>query len=129
MNRGRFRTTVLSQELLGPLREHPPNFTTLPFYSWNAHGIVGRRLVPHPRNDRSFGALIDGNSLGTGNSPAADRRCVIGHSTGELSSNFFMSRMKIEEAEHRVKKVVDILGVSLLSATNIGSLAFGILLG
>jgi len=39
--------------------------------------------VPHPGDDGSFGTLLNGDSLGSGDRAAPDRGGVIGHRTGK----------------------------------------------
>jgi len=65
---------------LGEIGAHLP---TGAFHARDAHVVVFRGLVAHPRDDRVLRALLDGDALGSGDRPAANGRRVGGDRRGE----------------------------------------------
>src|SRR5262249_51198453 len=120
-----FPTLIPFQQLLGAPGQHSTDFPTLPLHPWNHHAVVPGGLVAHPGNDGSFGPLLDGDSLGPGHCPRANRRGMIGDSTGQSVSEIGVILMKAQERHDRPVKVFDVLGVGLLTAAGIGFLLLG----
>src|SRR5688572_16574335 len=74
----RSASAVPLQQPIGPRGEHSADLATLALHPWNAHLVIGRRLMPHPRDDGGLGALFDGNALGARHRPTAHRCRMIG---------------------------------------------------
>jgi hypothetical protein len=82
-------------------------------------------LVAHPSDHGSFGPLLDGNSLRPGNRPTSDRRCMTGDGLCDLAGEIRVIGVEGQERQHCPLKVFNILGLGLLSATNIGFFPLG----
>lgn len=50
--------------------------------------------MPKPSNHRCLGSLLDRDSFGAGNRPAANRRGVVSHDTGEPLSKIGVVRVR-----------------------------------
>ena len=85
--------------------------------------------MPHPGNDGGFGTLFDGDSLRPGDGAASDRGGVIGHGTGQPVGEISVCRMEGEERQHRSIEILDVFGLSFVSASGVGVFAFGVPLG
>jgi hypothetical protein len=71
---------IACQQLLRALRQEAAHFPALALLTRDHHMVIGRRLMPHPRNRRSLGTLFDRNPLSSGHGPAPHRhRRTSGH--------------------------------------------------
>ena len=60
------------------LRELASHLATLPLHARNGESVVGRRLMPHPRDDRRLRALAHRDALRSRDRSAPDRRRMRG---------------------------------------------------
>ena len=58
--------------------------------------VIGRRLMPHPRNRRSLGTLFDRNPLSSGHGPAPHRHRMGGDCLRHPFSQGTMLHIKIQ---------------------------------
>ena len=115
----RVAPTIPGQQLLGPLRQPPANFTPLALHPRDRQGIVTGRLVSHPGDDGGLSPLLDRDALGAGHGPAADRRCVLGHRTGQTLGQIVMRWMKRQERHDGRGELFDVICVGFVPAADV----------
>lgn len=100
----------------------------------DAHLVVSRRLVTHPRNDGGFGPLPDRNPAGTSDRAAAHRCCMLGNRDGHPSSDSRIPLVEIQKVQDGAGKFLDVRLLFFVAATTgsgqlfliAGGLAFGV---
>ena len=108
------------------LSQHSPYFTPLAFDSWDGHGIVGCRLVPHPCDNGSFGPLFDWDALCSSNSPTSNWRGMFCDGLRHLLRQVSVDGMEIEVCHDRTKEILNVLGLNFLSLPNACFFAFDV---
>ena len=102
------------QQQAGLLSEQPADFAAFAFDSRDGHVVVGGRAVPHPRDDRRFGTLLDRDPFRSGHRSASYGGRMLRNGDSDLSCQVLVPLVEIEKCKNRVGKLVDVFVLSLL---------------
>ncbi len=121
-----FTSSILGQQLLRPLGEHPANLPPLAFDASDLHVVVARRLVPHPSDHRRLGPLLDRDAFRAGDGAAAHRRGMFGDGFGQPLCEIGVIGMEVKKCHDGPEEILDVNLLGLLPPLGIRLFAFGV---